>query len=139
MVGNIILVIGFFLVDVDVVGIYFLFVIDFINGCEVMDMVVVEFDFEMLIVVGVVLDNILGCGDIFILDGIGFFEGMIYDYEWVVVGGMGLFLVFVINLMVMVDVVGDYLFIVMNMNIGCFDIFEVVFILFDDSLLDVLV
>ncbi|MEQ8705196.1 MAG: gliding motility-associated C-terminal domain-containing protein [Phaeodactylibacter sp.] len=129
---------GSFLVDVDAAGTYFLSVTDPTNGCEAMDTVAVELDPETPIAVGAAPDNILGCGDTLTLDGTGSSEGMIYDYEWVATGGMGLPPVPVTNLTATVDAVGDYLFIVTNTNTGCSDTSEVVSILPDDSLPDAL-
>jgi len=138
MAGNITPATGSFLVDVDAAGTYFLSVTDPTNGCEAMDTVAVELDPETPIAVGAAPDNILGCGDTLTLDGTGSSEGMIYDYEWVAVGGMGLPPVPVTNLTATVDAVGDYLFIVTNTNTGCSDTSEVVSILPDDSLPDAL-
>jgi gliding motility-associated-like protein len=136
--GNISPATGSFLVDVDAEGTYFLSVTDLTNGCEAMDTVAVELDPEAPMAVGAAPDNILGCGDTLTLDGAGSSEGMIYDYEWVVAGGMGLPPVPVTTLTASVDEVGDYLFIVTNTNTGCSDTSEVVSILPDDSLPDAL-
>jgi gliding motility-associated-like protein len=138
MEGNITPATGSFLVDVDAAGTYFLSVTDPTNGCEAMDTVAVQLDPETPMAVGAAPDNILGCGDTLTLDGTGSSEGMIYDYEWVAVGGMGLPPVPITNLTATVDAVGDYLFIVTNTNTGCSDTSEVVSILPDDSLPDAL-
>jgi len=138
MAGNITPATGSFLVDVDAAGTYFLSVTDPTNGCEAIDTVAVELDPEAPMAVGAAPDNILGCGDTLTLDGTGSSEGMIYDYEWVAVGGIGMPPVPITNLTATVDAVGDYLFIVTNTNTGCADTSEVVSILPDDSLPDAL-
>jgi gliding motility-associated-like protein len=136
--GNISPATGSFLVDVDAPGTYTLLVTDPNNGCEAMDTISVELDPEAPVAVGAAPNNILGCGDTLTLNGAGSSEGLVYDYEWVATGGMGMPPVPVSNLTATVDAVGDYLFIVTNTNTGCSDTSEVVSILPDDSLPDAL-
>mgnify|MGYP006268009727 CR=1 FL=1 len=127
---------GSLLVDVDAAGTYEVSVTNPENGCEATDTVTVMLDPEAPMAVGGAENNILGCGDTLTLDGAGSSEGMIYDYEWVVVGGMGMPPMPVSDLMATVNEVGDYLFIVTNTNTGCSDTSEVVSILPDESLPD---
>ena len=93
----------------------------------------VELDPNVPEAVGAASDNILGCGETVTLDGTGSSEGDVYDYEWIALNGgvpplpETLFTATVME-------IGDYVFIVTNMETGCADTSEVVTIVQDDSL-----
>lgn len=88
---------------------------------------IVVFDFDIL-VVDVGVDQVVGCGQLVILDGFVFmFLVVNIFYEWV---GM-LMLVDVNVVSFEVLEVGMYQLIVMNINNGCVDILEVVIVIFE--------
>jgi len=132
--GNVSPPTGSFLVDVDAAGTYELSVTNPDNGCEATPSVTVELDPNAPMAVGTTADNMLGCGDTLTLDGTGSSEGMEFDYEWIVVDGNGTTPIPLTNFTATVDAVGDYAFIVTNMDNGCSDTSEVVSIVLDDDL-----
>lgn len=97
--------------------------------------VIVEEDLDVLFVF--VLDEIFIC-DLFNveLDGIGFLEGGVFDYEWII--DDGIILAGGIIFFLLVGSEGMYILIVINFFLGCIDEYSV-FVMVDQDLLDVIV
>jgi gliding motility-associated-like protein len=131
--GNVSPATGSLLVDVDAAGTYNVTVTSLQNGCEATASVTVELDPNVPEAVGTAPDNVLGCGETLTLDGTGSSEGTVFDYEWVALNN-GTPPMPQTNLTATVMEVGDYVFIVTNMETGCADTSEVVTIVQDDSL-----
>lgn len=112
------------------VGEYFVMIMDD-EGCIIIVFVIVEENFDLLMVDVNVLDIVICFLFVVILDGMGLFIGFEFIVFWL---GLGLFLMD--GLIVFVQQSGDFIFIILNIVNGCI-VYDIVIVVVDNVVLNV--